>query len=85
MSAIATFKLYAFVAAAALGFSGCTSQEPPRSDGVTVASPQEPRRSYLDPGPAPTRSGGPNYVRDNRSNGPRQTDAFGNDVLPQVP
>lgn len=64
----------------------CTStSDPPASTVGGSAMPLPQQRSYLDPGPGAPRSAGPNYVRANQSNGPRQTDFFGNDVLPQNP
>jgi hypothetical protein len=60
-----------------------TSEQSVSSPGVSMPLPQQ--RSYLDPGPRAPRSGSPNYVRANQSTGPRQTDFFGNDILPQNP
>jgi hypothetical protein len=62
-----------------------TSNEPPPTASAPVAMPLPAQRSYLDPGPGVPSGGGPNYVRANQSSGPRQTDFFGNDVLPQTP
>lgn len=70
-----------------VALGACTPREPVASS-EPVAMPSvsnvPPQRSYLDPGPAPGR-GGPNYIRDNLSNGPRQTDSFGNDLLTRAP
>jgi hypothetical protein len=62
-----------------------TSSEPPQASSAPVAMPLPAQRSYLDPGPGAPGGGGPNYVRANQTSGPRQTDFFGNDVLPQTP
>ena len=64
----------------------CTSSsEPPIASSVPIAMPLPAQRSYLDPGPNAPSRGGANYVRANQTSGPRQTDFFGNDVLPQTP
>lgn len=67
----------------------CTTtaeQAPPVSaPAPSVASSTPLQRSYLDPGPNPPRTGGPAYVRANQTSAPRQTDFFGNDLLPQNP
>ncbi|HEV7257875.1 MAG TPA: hypothetical protein VGN82_08840 [Bosea sp. (in: a-proteobacteria)] len=64
----------------------CTSSsEPPVATSAPISMPLPAQRSYLDPGPVAPSTGGPNYVRANQSSGPRQTDFFGNDVLPQTP
>lgn len=64
----------------------CTSSsEPPLASSAPVSMPVPAQRSYLDPGPGAPGGGGPNYVRANQTSGPRQTDFFGNDVLPQTP
>ena len=44
--------------------------------------PMQQQRSYLDVGPSASPTGGPNYVRANRTSATRQTDFFGNAVLP---
>jgi hypothetical protein len=60
-----------------------TSEQSVSSPAVSMPLPQQ--RSYLDPGPSAPRSGSPNYVRANQTSTPRQTDFFGNDILPQNP
>ena len=62
-----------------------TSSEPPVASSAPIAMPLPAQRSYLDPGPSAPSRGGANYVRANQTSGPRQTDFFGNDVLPQTP
>lgn len=62
-----------------------TSSEPPVATSAPIAMPLPAQRSYLDPGPNAPSRGGANYVRANQTSGPRQTDFFGNDVLPQTP
>jgi hypothetical protein len=64
---------------------GCTSTTEQSSSSAPIAMPLPSQRSYLDPGPSAPGGGGPNYVRANQTSGPRQTDFFGNDVLPQNP
>ena len=66
--------------ASALLLAGCTPQDTAETDSSTLPSQQ---RSFLGTGPA--LATGPNYVRDSVSVGPRQTDAFGNGVLPRAP
>lgn len=73
------------LALATAALAACTTQEAarePAAPATTIATPQQ--RSYLDPGPAPARLGGPSYMRDNLTSSPRQTDSFGNDVLPPM-
>lgn len=73
------------LALAATTLAACTTQEEARqpvAPAATVSS--APQRSYLDPGPAPARQGGAGYVRDNLTSSPRQTDGFGNAVLPSM-
>jgi hypothetical protein len=80
-----TLHILALVALAATGMSGCTTQEEARQSVAPIATASNaPQRSYLDPGPAPARQGGPGYIRDNLTSSPRQTDGFGNDVLPPM-
>jgi hypothetical protein len=73
-----------------LAAAGCTPREEVAPSYATPTyAPQgtsglPPERSYLDPGPAPSR-GGPNYLRENAASPPRQTDMFGNDVVPRIP
>jgi hypothetical protein len=66
--------------------AGCTPREEFASPAVvsTAATRASAERSYLDVGPAPGR-GGPAYLQANTASGPRQTDFFGNDVLPRAP
>ncbi|WP_139219297.1 hypothetical protein [Bosea sp. CRIB-10] len=73
------------VALCCSGLVGCTTsaQQPPST--TTVAPPQPQQRSYLDTGPSPARTGGPSYIRANQNSATRQTDFFGNDVLPRMP
>lgn len=72
------------IPAAALG--ACTTQQtasqPEPQISVTSVPPQ---RSYLDPGPMPSRNGAPNYVQAGQGSFARQTDGFGNDVVRQIP
>lgn len=66
-------------------FAGCTtSSAPVASDpsGVVISS-SVPQRSYLDPGPAPARQGGPNYVRENAYGSPDAGTLLGRDSLPR--
>jgi hypothetical protein len=66
--------------------AACTTQEAPEPiTSTTVQGAPLPQRSYLDAGPAPLSGGRPNYVRDNLTSSTRQTDFFGNDVLPRTP
>lgn len=66
--------------------AGCTPREEFAAPSVvsTAAPRTTAERSYLDVGPAPSR-GGPAYIQANTTGGPRQTDFFGNDVLPRAP
>lgn len=64
----------------------CTTQEaasPPDAQISVTSVP--PQRSYLDAGPAPSRSGGPNYIQAGTNSFARQTDSFGNDLVPKIP
>lgn len=87
-NALKTFRLPAAMLCC-LPLVACTTtaeQAPPVSaPAPSTASVQPPQRSYLDPGPNPARTGGPAYVRANQTSAPRQTDFFGNDLLPQNP
>lgn len=76
----------AFGALCLLGLEACTpqGQAPVVSSGPVVTSTPA-KRSYLDAGPNPTRTGGPNYLQSDVSSAPRQTDFFGNSVFPQNP
>ena len=69
----------------ACGLAACTTQEAasPQAMPVTVTS-LPPQRSYLDAGPMPS-TGGANYTRPGAGGFARQTDAFGNDVVPRIP
>lgn len=70
-----------------VALGACTPREPVASSEPIVApsvSNVPPQRSYLDPGPTPSR-GGPNYIRDNLTSSSRQTDSFGNDLLTRRP
>ena len=70
----------------ALMAAGCTTQQASDpSTSVTVQGAIPPQRSYLDAGPVQQGGGRPNYVRANQTSATRQTDFFGNSVLPQVP
>lgn len=69
--------------AALLG--ACTTQEAAQPEPQISVTSVPPQRSYLDPGPAPASSGGPNYVRAGENSFSRQTDFFGNDVVPRIP
>lgn len=65
-------------------FAGCTQREPVASDpSSVVVSSTLPQRSYLDPGPAPARQGGPNYVRENAYGSPDAGTIVGRDSLPR--
>lgn len=65
----------------------CTTQDaaspPPETQRIVTSTPTQ--RSYLDAGPAPARGGGPNYVQAGQNSFARQTDSFGNDVVPRSP
>lgn len=67
------------------GLPACTTQEAasPQATPVTVTS-VPPQRSYLDAGPIPS-TGGANYTRPGVGSSARQTDFFGNDVVPRMP
>jgi len=71
------------IPAAAIG--ACTPQEAataPEPQLTISSTPQQ--RSYLDAGPAPSR-GAPSYVQAGMNSFARQTDAFGNDLVPRIP
>ncbi|QEL24375.1 hypothetical protein FQV39_18665 [Bosea sp. F3-2] len=72
------------IPAAVLG--ACTTQEAasPSEPQISVTS-VPPQRSYLDPGPTPSRTGGPAYIQAGRNSFARQTDSFGNDLVPKIP
>ncbi len=82
MRAVRIVSAALLIAAAA----GCTTREEPAPAYIppSASTRVPPERSYLDPGPLPGR-GGPGYVRDNLTSTPRQTDSFGNDLLPRSP
>lgn len=69
--------------AAVLG--ACTTQEASQPEPQISVTSVPPQRSYLDPGPAPSRTGGPAYVQAGQNSFARQTDSFGNDVVPRIP
>lgn len=86
MSTTRLAALFALLVPAAM-LGACTTQEaassPPETQiSVTTVPPQ---RSYLDPGPAPSRTGGPAYVQAGQNSFARQTDSFGNDLVPKIP
>lgn len=67
------------------GLGACTTQEaasPPAMPLAATSAP--PQRSYLDAGPMPS-TGGANYTRPGVGSSARQTDFFGNDVVPRMP
>lgn len=69
-----------------LGLPACVSQnQPPDVVSAPMSMPLPDQRSYLDPGPNPGATGGPNYVRSNMTSGTQQTDGFGNDILRRAP
>jgi len=69
--------------AAMLG--ACTTQEASQPESQISVTSVPPQRSYLDPGPAPSRNGGPAYVQAGQNSFARQTDSFGNDLVPRIP
>lgn len=76
-------SLALMIPAALLG--ACTTQEAAQPEPQISVTSVPPQRSYLDPGPAPSRSGGPNYVRAGVNSFSRQTDSFGNDLVAPIP
>ena len=80
------FAVFLALMAPAAGLGACTTQEaastPDAQISVTTVPPQ---RSYLDPGPAPARGGGPAYIQAGTNSFARQTDSFGNDLVPKIP
>ncbi|MGO4405602.1 hypothetical protein AB4Z10_15230 [Bosea sp. RAF48] len=72
------------IPAAMLG--ACTTQEAASSPEPQISvTSVPPQRSYLDPGPVPARSGGPAYIQAGSNSFARQTDSFGNDLVPKIP
>lgn len=72
------------VPAAMLG--ACTTQEAASSPEPQLSvTSVPPPRSYLDPGPIPARAGGPAYIQAGTNSFARQTDSFGNDLVPKIP
>jgi hypothetical protein len=64
--------------------TGCVSNQPVSEvPAQVVVTSVPPQRSYLDPGPVPTRGDGPNYVRSNIAGSPNTDDRFGSDLLPR--
>lgn len=73
----------ACAALALIGAAACTPREelPPQYAPSTAITTVPPQRSYLDPGPAQS-TGGPRYLQRGAGSPPRQTDMFGNDLVP---
>lgn len=69
----------------ACGLGACTTQDVASSSAAPIAvTSTPPQRSYLDAGPVPS-TGGANYTRPGVGSPARQTDFFGNDVVPRTP
>lgn len=68
------------------GIAACTPREepPPTYVAPSATTRTLPERSYLDPGPAQS-TGGPRYLDSSVTSAPRQTDSFGNDLIPRIP
>ena len=67
------------------GPGACTTQGTASPPAVPfTATSAAPQRSYLDAGPMPS-TGGANYTRPGVGSSARQTDFFGNDVVPRIP
>lgn len=66
--------------------AGCVARDPVVVEASSVrAPPRDPQdQSYLNPGPAPARLGGPSYLQSDTGS-PMRDDRFANDLIPRIP
>lgn len=65
--------------------AGCVARDPVVEVSGVRAPPRDPQdQSYLNPGPAPARTGGPSYLQSSIGS-PTRDDRFANDLIPRVP
>ena len=65
--------------------AGCVSREPVVEMSPVRAPPRDPHdQSYLNPGPAPARTGGPSYLQSSTGSAIRD-DRSTNDLIPRIP